>query len=873
MENMKSLITTFLAIFFFSSQLLAQEAARMQGEVLVMTKEGADIHQIVSETNAQIGALPQLKINELVSAPMRTWLLSFNEDHISMREILYALQKANGVKFAQVNHIVADRIVPNDPFYSQQWHHQNNGDHDIDSELAWEVTTGGLTATGDEIVVCVVETGGAKWDQADIVDNHWTNNLEIPNNGIDDDGNGYIDDYDGWNVSGGNDNIGTGNHGTQVSSMIGAKGDNNTGIVGVNWDIKIMQVHMGGISESNVVAAYTYPFTMRKKYNQTGGAEGAFVVATNSSWGTDFGQPADAPIWCAMYDSLGTYGVLSCGATSNSNVNVDAVGDLPTACPSEFMVSVTATDDNDVRTFSGYGQTTIDLGAPGDNVFLAGNNNYGNTSGTSFASPCVAGAIGLLYSVPCTNIMAIAYADPEGGAAMIRDYIFNGVDGVSNLTTETVTGGRLNVNNSIQLMLANCSNDDCFPPFAVNSEVINGTDINITWASTPSMESFSIRYRIDNGEWTETTDILLNETTISGLLPCTTIEFQLNAYCNGAFGDWTDSFFITTAGCCEHPSWVNISNQTESSVTIDWEDLWGEFSYTVVITDALGEQQTFEAPDNSISIENLDECANYNVQVYTICVGNPPPPISYAFSTFGCGSCLDLTYCEVSGNSSLEWIDNVTLETINNTTGSDNGYGDYRNLGTTLVSNQNYEISLTPGYSGTNYPEYFKAWIDFNQNGTFETSEKIYDSNGTTTTTVSGSFTVPNDALEGTAVLRVSMAYVGVFGGNPPTECGDQDYGEAEDYCITISHVQSVPELTAQTLNFYPNPATEILSWSGDFNPTQLQVFNISGQLIEMISSKGLNSYDVSHLAEGLYTIRATNGNGEVFTKQIMIMK
>jgi subtilisin family serine protease len=143
---------------------------------------------------------------------------------------------------------------------------------------------------------------------------------------------------------------------------------------------------------------------MRRLYNETDGEKGAFVVATNASWGINGGEPADSPLWCAMYDSLGAQGVLNCGATANNNVDVDVVGDLPTACPSDFMISVTATNIDDMRTFSAYGATTIDVGAPGDNVYTTSiSGGYGTTSGTSFASPLTAGVIGLLYSAPCAS--------------------------------------------------------------------------------------------------------------------------------------------------------------------------------------------------------------------------------------------------------------------------------------------------------------------------------------------------------------------------------------------------------------------------------------------------------------------------------------
>src|SRR5690606_37304415 len=117
-----------------------------------------------------------------------------------------------------------------------------------------------------------------------------------------------------------------------------------------------------------------------------------------------------SPLWCAIYDTLGTAGVLNCGATSNSNVNIDVVGDLPTACPSDHLISVTATDNNDNRTFSAYGSTHVDLGAPGEDVRTTSiGGGYGTTSGTSFASPLTAGVIGLLYSAPCASMMSLVH--------------------------------------------------------------------------------------------------------------------------------------------------------------------------------------------------------------------------------------------------------------------------------------------------------------------------------------------------------------------------------------------------------------------------------------------------------------------------------
>src|SRR5690606_24775230 len=177
--------------------------------------------------------------------------------------------------------------LPGDPNITQQWHHNNTGqtggttDADIDSDLAWDITTGGTTATNDDIVVCLIDSGNL--DHQDIDPNRCHNPFEIENNNIDDDGNGYIDDYNGWNPVQDNDNYGTGGHGTNCLGMMGAKGNNGLNVVGANWDVKLMVVGDYSIStQANAVEAYTYPLVMRKKWNESNGTQGAFVVATSS---------------------------------------------------------------------------------------------------------------------------------------------------------------------------------------------------------------------------------------------------------------------------------------------------------------------------------------------------------------------------------------------------------------------------------------------------------------------------------------------------------------------------------------------------------------------------------------------------------------
>jgi hypothetical protein len=437
-------------------------------ELLLMLQAHEEPQQAIQELKKQVDF-------EVIGIPSPSAkIYHLRVDGNNWTKALGALRLFRSVKAVQLNHRVEERnTTPNDPNYNQQWHHNQVEDHDIDSDEAWDITTGGTAANGARIVVAVLEGGGSNYNHPDLIDNHWTNDSEIPGNGIDDDNNGYVDDFNGWNSGDNSDNIAAGGHGTSVSGMIGATGNNNTGGAGVNWDVEIMQVDMGsGLSESNVIAAYEYPKVMRDLFNGSNGTSGAFVVATNASWGIDQANPANYPVWCAYYDALGASGILNCGATTNSALNVDVVGDMPTACGSDYMVSVTATNNSDVRTFSGYGVTTIDLGAPGDQVYLpSGSSGYGFTSGTSFASPCVAGAIGLVYSVPCSDLAALAISDPQGIADLVRSFILDGVDLIPNLANEVATGGRLNVFNSVNLALGACEPLECnLESFAISTD-------------------------------------------------------------------------------------------------------------------------------------------------------------------------------------------------------------------------------------------------------------------------------------------------------------------------------------------------------------------------------------------------------------------
>ncbi|MDQ3821723.1 MAG: S8 family serine peptidase [Actinomycetota bacterium] len=264
--------------------------------------------------------------------------------------VVRSLNARGDVLYAEPNWIYrATATTPDDPRFAELWGLHNDSDHDIDAPEAWDVTTG-----SSDVVVAVIDTGIA-WQHSELAANIWTNPDEIVN-GVDDDANGRIDDVRGWDFfDEDNDPFDSAGHGTHVAGTIGARGNNGDGVAGVNWNVKLMPLRFlgpdGGFT-SDAVEAILYAR-----------AEGARVV--NNSWG---GGGFSQALLDAFTGSTNTLFFNSAG-----NGGPDAVGDDNDAAPrypcnydSPNIVCVAATTSTDgLATFSNYGATTVDVGAPG----------------------------------------------------------------------------------------------------------------------------------------------------------------------------------------------------------------------------------------------------------------------------------------------------------------------------------------------------------------------------------------------------------------------------------------------------------------------------------------------------------------------------
>ena len=565
---------------------------------------------------------------------------------------------------------------------------------------------------------------------------------------------------------------------------------------------------------------------------------------------------------------------------ANNNVNIDQVGDLPTACASEYMVSVTATNDNDVRTFSGYGATTIDLGAPGEDVYTTSSGGgYTSTSGTSFASPATAGAIALVYSAPCASLSAISHSNPALAAQMVRDAIFNGVDPIPNLVGECVTGGRLNMKKAVDEIMNNCSGGGCITPFNLAAESITDVSASLTWGSLPDQNSFNISWGVVGGNTTSALDIS-SPYAITGLDACTEYFFIVQADCDTVMSDWSDTLYFSTDGCCLPPGMVSIDAFTSSDADVSWSSVLAAMSYNIRYRLIGGGawSQTDNVAGTSLTIV-IEECSEYEVQVSTNCSINVTTDFSAStyFTSSGCGACVDMNYCQsAADNAEDDWIDQVEFNSMNNNSGSDGGYGDYTTLTTSVERGSTHTLTVTPDY------DFFfelsvttSAWIDWNQDGDFDSSELVLGpTEEAADISVSAEVLIPNNAVLGATRMRIKTTE-----GNNDEPCQEAfNYGEVEDYCVTVvDSTTGIKDMDSQLVfGLMPNPTSD--QFTVRLNDSRSEQYSItitdlqSRVLIINQQHSGNNTtVNVSNLNAGTYIVSVKDQLGRSSNKSLII--
>jgi len=408
------------------------------GEMLVQFRDGVDeARKLVALAPLQ-GRLAQLLRSRLQRNDGRGDLHRIQFDsRVDMAAAVQALQADAAVDFAEPNWIHQHQAVPDDTLFTNGSLWGMYGAASNPSNLygsgaaqAWAQDK----TCGSEVVVGVIDEG-AMFFHEDLRGQFWTNPHD-PRDGIDNDGNGHVDDLHGWDFVGDDKSVydGTGDdHGTHVSGTIGATGGNATGVVGMCWNITLISAKFLGATggtTANAVLAIDYLTDLKTRH-------GLNLVATSNSWG---GGGFSAALKDAI-DRAGAADILFVAAAGNNGRNNDLTPHYPSSFNSENIISVAAITKNGTRaSFSNYGATSVDLGAPGDGIWstVPGRrrfqSSYASYSGTSMATPHVSGAVALYKSL-----------NPAATGAQIKAAIMAAALPTPSMAGVTVTGGRLDV--------------------------------------------------------------------------------------------------------------------------------------------------------------------------------------------------------------------------------------------------------------------------------------------------------------------------------------------------------------------------------------------------------------------------------------------
>ena len=490
-------------------------APHAPNEILVKFRDGVATAQRL-DLRAEMRVAPRARFR--VGAEQ--WRLPQGE---TVEQAIARLSADPRVEYAEPNYLVKADRLPDDPRLAEQYWLRNTGQTggspgaDVDAARAWNITT------GDPGIVVGVLDSGIDLEHPDLRDNLFVNPGEVAGNGLDDDGNGFVDDVTGWDfVHADNEPFDDAYHGTHVSGIAAALGNNGRGISGIAWRARILPVkflNAEGIGFSaDAIRSIDYATLM-----------GARVL--NQSWG-------GGAFSNAMFDTISAAnveGVLFVAAAGNDAENIDIKPHYPASYALPNVIAVAATDDDDgIGVFSSYGARSVLLGAPGVSILsTVPDGDYEVFSGTSMAAPMVAGAAALLLS-----------AEPERTIPEIRARLAASVKPVAALSGRTITGGRLDL---FRLL----ARPDAIPPAAVGDlrvEDVGSSHVRLRFTASGDdglegrASTYDVRYaagtldpaRLDEAAAYDSRAIPLpsgaDETIeVTGLLPATAYQVAVRA--------------------------------------------------------------------------------------------------------------------------------------------------------------------------------------------------------------------------------------------------------------------------------------------------------------------------------------------------------
>jgi subtilisin family serine protease len=409
----------------------------MPNEVLVKFKRGTSAtarQQALERMSARVKEHILTKAMERFGDNEGVYLL---HTPLEVMSAVAQMRVLGEVEYAEPNYVYTHNAISNDTYSGNLWGMQGDASSPANQygSQAAEAWARGNTGQASEVYIGIIDEG-VMYSHDDLIDNMAMIPGEVPGNGADDDGNGYVDDVYGWDFDA-NDNTtydgSSDDHGTHVAGTIGAKGGNGKGVAGVTWNVKILTAKFlgrRGGTTANAIKAVDY-FTYLKV------VRGLNIVATNNSWGGGgYSKALEEAI-----NNAGAAGILFIAAAGNDGRNIETTKSYPSGYASSNIIAVASiTSTGGLSSFSNYASTMVDIGAPGSSIYSTipdkrgTGSAYASYSGTSMATPHVTGAAAL-YAASHTGASAVT----------IKNAILSSAVPTGSLAGRCVTGGRLNV--------------------------------------------------------------------------------------------------------------------------------------------------------------------------------------------------------------------------------------------------------------------------------------------------------------------------------------------------------------------------------------------------------------------------------------------